>query len=384
MGKQGSTLPNAVVQDRSRGPGALILEPTPEPQPEAPAAAPSPVGPIASIVIARVLGSVLSLAEMNSICRTHTERCVGSVVRRGELNVLVTGGAGLIGMNLRRELKRLGHDVCATDMTTFDREDADLVRMSLGDTAGLEALARERKVDAIVHAGAISGPMMSRDDPMRIVDTNITATAGIIDLARRLSVRRFVFCSSVGVYGEGSGEVFTEDAPLRPTSLYGASKVTGEQLLRGFAADHGLAGTSLRIARVYGPYRRGNCPIQSMLKAAAIGEEIELVGDSTFPYHFIHVDDVVQAIVRALDLQDQSGVAEFNVAAPRAQTLPEIVAAVKEVAPQLNVRIVPGENDVPDYQAGFDTTKIASALGWQASVDLVSGIDRHRSFLSSQ
>jgi UDP-glucose 4-epimerase len=300
------------------------------------------------------------------------------------MRVLVTGGAGLVGMNLRAELARRGHLVVATDITAFDRDDPGLVQMPLDDGAAMEVLARDNKIDAIVHAGAISGPMMSRDDPMTIVATNITATAGIVDIARRLSVRRFVFCSSVSVYGQGKDEVFTEDAPLRPTSLYGASKVAGEQLLRGFVADHGLAGTSLRIARVYGPYRRGNCPIQSMLKAAAQGREIELVGDPTFPYHFIHVDDVVRAIVEALEQQGQSGATEFNVAAPKAQTLPEIIAAVKEVMPRLSIRILPGENDVPDHQAGFDTKKITSALGWQAAIDVASGIERYWRFLSRQ
>jgi UDP-glucuronate 4-epimerase len=285
-------------------------------------------------------------------------------------------------MNLRAELKRRGHDVCPVDITAFDRVDPELVLMPIDDVGALEALARDREIDAIVHAGAISGPMMLRNDPMTIVRTNITATAGIIDIARRLSIRRFVFCSSVSVYGSAE-TVLDEDAPLRPTSLYGASKVAGEQLLRGFAADHGVAGVSLRIARVYGPYRRGNCPIQSMLMAAAAGRELELVGDETFPYHFIHVDDVVESIILALGRREGS-VLELNVAAPAPQTLPEIIVAAREVAPRLAVRIVHGENDVPDHQRGFDTSKIASAYGWRAKLDLRKGIENYRAFLSAQ
>ncbi len=296
------------------------------------------------------------------------------------MKVLVTGGAGLVGMNLRLELARRGHEVIATDITAFDRDDPELVQMPLDDVDSLETVVKEGRIEAIVHAGAISGPMMLRDDPAAIVRTNITATAGIIDVARRLSVPRFVFCSSISVYGDGGPTILNEDAPLRPSSLYGASKVAGEQLLRGFAADHGMSGVSLRIARVYGPYRRGNCPIQSMLEAGANGRELELVGDASFPYHFIHVDDVVEAIISALELQ-QVGVAEFNVAAPVAQTLPEIVAAAREVMPGLSVRIVAGENDVPDFQRGFDIVRAAATLDWRPRIDLLSGIQKYRLFL---
>lgn len=297
------------------------------------------------------------------------------------MKVLVTGGAGLIGMNLRAELKRLGHEVTATDITDFGRNDPELVQLPLDESLALTSLVQRCGIEAIVHAGAISGPMLSRDDPMMIVKTNITATANLIEAARQLKVKRFVFCSSVSVYGNGGDVILDERMPLRPTSLYGASKVVGEQLLRGFSADHGISGISLRIARVYGPYRRGNCPIQSMILAAAEGQSLELVGDTTFPYHFIHVDDVVHAIILALE-QEQTGVAEFNVGAPSAQTLPEIIAAARETVPQLSVQITPGENDVPDYQRGFETKKIAAIFGWQPKVDLKSGIEQYRKFLS--
>ena len=172
------------------------------------------------------------------------------------MNVLVTGGAGLIGMAVRPDLAARGHRVTAIDVADFGRHDADLVNLGFDDRAALDALITARGIDAIVHCGAISGPMMAKGDPLKIVRFNIDATALLLDLARVHRMRRFVFCSSISVYGDVGPGLITEATPLRPTSVYGASKVACEQLIRGFATEYGVDGVSLRIARVYGPYRR--------------------------------------------------------------------------------------------------------------------------------
>ena len=84
-------------------------------------------------------------------------------------------------------------------------------------------------------------------------------------------MRRFVFCSSISVYGDVGAATITESTPLRPTSVYGATKVACEQLIQGFAVEYGLEGVSLRIGRVYGPYRRANCYFGAMIRDAAAG-----------------------------------------------------------------------------------------------------------------
>ena len=164
------------------------------------------------------------------------------------MNVLVTGGAGLIGMALRNALAARGHAVTAIDITDFGRGDADLKFLGLEDRAGLEGLIAEKGIEAIVHCGAISGPMMAKGQPLYLVEVNIDGTAMLLDLARLNHMRRFVFCSSISVYGDVGAAAITEDTPLRPTSIYAATKVACEQLIRGFANGYGLEGVNLRIA----------------------------------------------------------------------------------------------------------------------------------------
>ena len=293
------------------------------------------------------------------------------------MTVLVTGGAGLVGMAVRRTLARHGRDVVAVDRTDFGRGDPGLHIAALDDIDGLRTLASARPIDAIVHCGAISGPMMAKGDPRAIVETNIVGTATMLDLARDI-VRdrggcRYVFCSSISVYGSVGGAVITEDTPLHPSSVYGASKVAGEQLVEGYAAEYGVSGVSLRISRVYGPHRRGDCLIRKMVEEADAAREAVIPCEDGFLYHYIHVDDVASAILSAL-VADRIGHHVYNVASNIPATMGEVVAAAQAVLPGLRVRLVPGRDDVPDIQAGFDTMRIAADLGWQARLDLERGI----------
>ena len=169
------------------------------------------------------------------------------------MRVLVTGGAGLIGMALRPALAKRGHSVVAVDMTGFGRNDPELRLARFADVDVFEQLADEERIEAIVHCGAISGPMLAKGDPLKIVETNIDATGRLLDLARRKEMRRFVFCSSIGVYGSVGKATITEETPRRPTSVYGASKVAGEALVRAFAASTGSAASASGRAASMGP-----------------------------------------------------------------------------------------------------------------------------------
>src|SRR5258705_3289368 len=229
-------------------------------------------------------------------CRRRRRRCLPRepFMKLGNrMNVLVTGGAGMIGMSLREALTEKGHMVTAIDVTEFGRDDPGLEIMSITDSAALADLFARKAFDAVIHCGAISGPMMAQGEPMKIVEVNIDGTALLLDLARRHGLRRFVFCSSISVYGNVGKTVITEDTPPRPTSVYGASKVAGEQLVQAFTAEYGLSGVSLRIGRVYGPYRRGKWHLSTLSRDAAACGMTANPCERGILYHYIHGRDDV-------------------------------------------------------------------------------------------
>ncbi len=298
------------------------------------------------------------------------------------MNVLLTGAAGLIGMAVRRVLADRGHRVAATDVTAFDRVDRDLHVVALGDTAGFERLVTENGIDAVVHCGAISGPMMAKGEPLKLVAVNIDATAALLDLARRGRMRRFVFCSSISVYGNVGDATITEATPLRPTSVYGATKVACEHLIQGFAAEYGLDGVSLRIGRVYGPYRRANCHVKTLIQDASAGRTTEIPCDPTFIYHYVYVDDVAEAIAVALEAPALSG-REYNVGSGEALTMPALVERAGRALPALKAQLVPGEDDVPDVQTRFDVSAIGRDLFWRPRFDMTAGVTAYHAAIAA-
>jgi UDP-glucuronate 4-epimerase len=289
------------------------------------------------------------------------------------MKVLVTGGAGLIGMQLRRHLAAAGHQVTAIDVTRFDRPDPDLGIVGLDDVAALDALAAERGIEAIVHCAAISGPMMAVGKPMQLVDVNITGTARLLDLARRHGMQRFVYCSSISVYGSTGDVLITEDTPVQPTSVYAATKAACESLVGAFAAEYGLDGVSVRIGRVYGPYRRASCHLNSIIRDANAGRPTQIPADPSFTYHYVHVEDVAGAIRTALEAKALP-YRVYNVGGNAFLTMPQIIDIARATIPGTRIEMVPGADDVPDIQAGFSVERIAEDLGWRPRLSLADGL----------
>ncbi|HZZ60664.1 MAG TPA: NAD(P)-dependent oxidoreductase [Roseiarcus sp.] len=296
------------------------------------------------------------------------------------MRVLVTGGAGLIGMALRHLLAEAHHAVTACDATDYGRGDKALLIAPFADTAALERIVRSRSIEAIIHCGAISGPMLAKSDPLTIVDTNIAATARLLDIARRHDLRRFVFCSSIGVYGNVGEGIISETTPLAPTSVYGASKVAGEALVRGFVAEYGLSAVSLRPSRVYGPYRRANCFIRDIVLDVKDGRTTVIPCDPEFLFHYVYVNDVASALIAALEADYLPHLA-YNVDAGAPMTMPEVVTVAGAVLHEASIELVPGSDIVSDAQAGFDISLIAVDLGWRPRFALAEGIRDYASKL---
>ncbi|MCW6510611.1 NAD-dependent epimerase/dehydratase family protein [Lichenifustis flavocetrariae] len=294
------------------------------------------------------------------------------------MNVLLTGAAGLIGMAVRPILQGRGHQVIATDVTSFGHDVPSLTTVSFDDIAGFERLVEQHRIDAIVHCGAISGPMMAKGEPLKLVAVNIDSTAALLDLARRHGMRRFVFCSSISVYGDVGAATITEETPLRPTSVYGASKVACEQLIQGFAVEYGLQGVSLRIARVYGPYRRANCHLKTLIENTEAGRPVAIPCDPDFVYHYVYVDDVAEAIAAALEAA-RLPQRIYNVGSGEPLTMPALLDEALHALPRMRASLVPGVDDVPDVQTRFDVSAIGRDLAWSPRFRMNAGIAAYRS-----
>jgi UDP-glucuronate 4-epimerase len=144
----------------------------------------------------------------------------------GDLKILVTGAAGLVGRRVIELLKDDGRPVLGTDLINHDDGAGEFVVSDLTNASSIASLFKS-ELTGIIHCGAISGPMLGREDPAGTIAINVQGTVNLLELARRHQLDRFVFCSSISAYGAtpmGVTPVATS-APLAADEIYGASKM---------------------------------------------------------------------------------------------------------------------------------------------------------------
>lgn len=268
--------------------------------------------------------------------------------------VLVTGGAGYIGSHMVWELLDHGEEVVVLDRlsTGFDwavAEAADLVVGDIADQALVEDIIARRNVDAIIHfAGSIVVPE-SVSDPLGYYLNNTVNSRALIESAVRGGVKNFIFSSTAAVYGTPEESPVNEQAPLRPESPYGTSKLMTEIMLRDAALAHDLRYTALRYFNVSGADPRmrtgqstkGATHLIKVACETATGKRASMdvfgddypTRDGTCERDFIHVSDLVNAHYLALERLRAGGESLVaNCGYGRGSTVLEVIEAVKRVS----------------------------------------------------
>lgn len=294
--------------------------------------------------------------------------------------VLVTGAAGLIGDAVRSLLESCGAGVIAVDQIPATSDGRALVQCDVTDIHRLHSIVKGRQVRGIVHCGAFSGPMVARDNPYAIVQVNVVGTANLLELARIHGLGRLVFCSSTSAYGPTPKGPVAEDVPLVPTSVYGASKVAGEQLLNGYSAQHGVDGVSIRLSWVYGPRRTTDCAIRTMIEDALAGRPTRMPFGRDFYRQYIHVEDAAAALVAALDAPSLPR-SVYTVTGGTYATLGEIGAMVRRILPSADIELGVGSDPVDDVQEEFDIAAARRDLRYRPRHSLEDGIRHYAAWI---
>jgi nucleoside-diphosphate-sugar epimerase len=300
-------------------------------------------------------------------------------------STLVTGAAGLIGGALVRRLLAAGHQVIATDARVDGMAAAGRIeRADLTDRPALVALLRDNAVHTVIHCGAISGPMVAKDDPHYVFAVNVGGTLNLAEAARKSEVSRFIALSSASVYGvQSTLEPVTENAPTNATDVYGASKIAMEAVLRAYRSELGLPAVALRIASVYGPGRQTDCLIRELIQSAASDTPIRLCTEGGFRRQFIHVDDVVRAIMQAVGTNDIDDFV-YNIVGGTWLTEQEVADLAATILPRLSISKTPAPTRCIDgYMGPLDGTRAAVTFGYKPQVDIRDGIASYAAHLDA-
>jgi len=298
--------------------------------------------------------------------------------------VLVTGTAGFIGSHLSEALVAEGTEVigvdCFTDYYPRALKEANLRRLSAdrqftlveGDLTDLRLEPLMRNVDAVFHLAAQAGVRASWGDDFDLyVHHNVHGTQHVLEAARHRGVR-VVYSSSSSIYGDAESFTTLESATPAPVSPYGATKLAGEHLCRIYSREMGVPTVSLRYFTVFGPRQRPDMAFTRFLRAACLGEPIELYGDGTQSRNFTYVADAVEANLRAAGFGTAGGV--YNVGGGAQVSVNEVLEMLEDLtgAPIMVNRRERQPGDA--RHTGADGTLAERELGFRASTSLREGL----------
>jgi UDP-glucose 4-epimerase len=302
---------------------------------------------------------------------------------------MVTGAAGFIGSNLAERLTAVAPDsafVLVDDLSVGFRENLrslegrKCISIEIADVCDREAMqVLMGDVDVVFHL-AVSCLRTSLADPHRSHDINAGGTLSTCLAAHRVGVKRFIYISSSEIYGTALTAPMDEDHPCRPTTVYGASKLAGENYALAFLRTHGMPVTIVRPFNTYGPrepYAGARAEvIPRFILRCLRGEPPTIYGDGSQTRDFTFVDDTVEGIVRAAECDQLVGDV-VNVAFGREVSISQIAEQVQKqvggTATGLHYMDArPG--DVDRHYA--DITKARRLLDWSPRVELESGLAR--------
>jgi UDP-glucose 4-epimerase len=298
------------------------------------------------------------------------------------VKTLVTGGGGFIGSNLVRGLLERGDDVRVLDnFSTGNRANLTGLEVEVveGELRSYERVHNAiRGVEVVFHLGALGSVPRSVQDPLTSNAVNVDGTLNVLLAARDSGVRRVVFSSSSSVYGASGNLPSTEAMPPDPISPYGVAKLAAERYCVSFSRVYESFETVvLRYFNVFGPRQSPSSQYAAVvplfLTAIANSQPITIFGDGLQSRDFTYVANVVDATMRAGDVQKANG-RIFNVAAGSPASVLAVAHSIGRIlGREPDMRFAPARpGDIRDSWA--DVGEAQRVLGYETSVELEEGL----------
>ena len=299
------------------------------------------------------------------------------------MRVLVTGGAGFIGSHLCERLLADGHEVlCLDNFFTGRRRnirhllgqpDFELIRHDVIQPILLE-------IDRIFHLACPASPVHYQFNPVKTVKTNVMGTINMLGLAKRVKAR-LLHASTSEVYGDPEVHPQREDYwgnvnPIGPRSCYDEGKRVAETLCFDYHRQNGVDIRVVRIFNTYGPRMLADDGrvVSNFVVRALQGEPLAVYGEGTQTRSFCYVDDLVEALVRMIDQEQDIG--PVNLGNPNEFTIAQLAELVIELTGSRSELVRgPLPKDDPTRRQP-DITRARGLLGWEPTVELREGLGR--------
>lgn len=313
------------------------------------------------------------------------------------MNILVTGGLGLIGHNIVRKLEEQGHTVIVYDIMTnygiIPWEELDHLMIErrkfikrseihvndILDGSMFDWLLPKHNIEAIIHLASFPRQKVVNANPTWGSTVMSTGLLLLLEKAVQYGVRRFTYASSSMVYGDFEDYV-TEDAICRPQGQYGILKLAGEWLVKDYTRKHGIEHTIIRPSAVYGPLDVEDRVISKFLLTAMRGETLKVNG-STETLDFTYVDDAAEGFVAAT-LSDRAANGTYNITKSHSTTLVAAAEMAVKLAGRGSIEVRDKDADFPSRGA-LDITRARRDFGFNPKVDVAEGFEIYYNWLKN-
>jgi nucleoside-diphosphate-sugar epimerase len=322
----------------------------------------------------------LTLSSMDKVKEIEST-LLPKVSKDREKNILVTGGAGYIGIHLVKLLLDDNYNVTILDNFTFGKEpikdikDHPNLTIIHGEITNIKDLVRAVKNNRFVIAlAAIVGDPASSIDAEETLNLNYESTKVLTQICNFYEVEKLVFASSCSVYGSSGSTFLTENSPLNPISLYARTRIYSENYI--LDQSRGVSPTIMRLSTVFGysPRMRYDLVVNTLLIRALRDNKFSVFGgDQWRP--FVHCYDVARAFKLAIEADKNITHNQiFNVGSDDMNfTIDNIGEKVAKKLPKSNMKIVEEDVDKRNYKVSF--SKISNSLGFQKKYTIEMGLD---------
>jgi len=266
------------------------------------------------------------------------------------MKVLVTGGAGYVGSIVTEELLARGYQVSVIDNLQQGHRSAvssgaEFIKTDLKDKVALGKVFRDGKFDSVMHMAAETVIEFSMSDPRRYFKNNVANSLNLVDLMLKYEVKQLVFSSTAATYGEPRNIPIAEDDPKNPVNSYGESKLMFEQILDWYGRAYGLKYVAMRYFNAAGAseklgedHRPETHLIPNVLKAAMSQDQSVSIFGEDYPTKdgscvrdYVHVRDIAQAHVLALQNMNEVKGKAFNLGSGQGYSVKEIISEARRI-----------------------------------------------------
>jgi UDP-glucose 4-epimerase len=300
------------------------------------------------------------------------------------MKILVSGAAGYIGSVVTERLLEEGHRIIALDnLQKGHRQavspEACFVQADLADSAKLDETLSRYRIEAVMHFAADSLVGESMTNPGKYFHNNVVCGLNLLDSMVKHGVNKLVFSSSASVYGTPAITPITEDVPLAPVNPYGETKVIFEKILKWYADAYGLRSISLRYfnaagaSPLYGEHHEPETHLIPNVLKAVLGKakHVSIFGndyetrDGTCIRDYLHVIDIAEAHLKALNRMGDFGTRAYNLGSQRGYSVMEVIKATEKVT-GVSVPVIFEPRRAGDPPVLVASSKLAEKeLGWQ-------------------